>query len=1591
MMKKSLAKVTCAIAVASSIMTSTTPISATQELTEYNQEVTEADNALELTDVQEDNDATETDANQETVNYNDEIDEYNLNLSEVTSISDENEVIINSQTDWDLFLEGNSDWKKEDDKLLYIGNESTYTISINSAIEIGDLSLDGENNLSSVSLKLGNNSLTSGNKITIDNISSVSISEVSEISDGNIVIGKNSNISNVTLDGTDCDVSNIVANAIIFQNIVFDSQKSIPKKTCEYKNCTFNSGATTDGKIYSTFTNCSFFDSLKYGSFEEDVIGGQYITLNKCSFNNISKAITSEGMGNSPYSNGTFSLNLNNCNIKNCDTAIEAVQGKAPFMVLTINGGTIINENKGNKAIDCTNGTCKAVNIQNTLIDGYNTDIYCYFNDFEMDNTEIRNSDIGLDISGKYNISSCNIHDCENIAINIGHQTNDLQFLSVEEVENVVNGVKKVNDIQNTTINKCGTAIQGVSGCLFINKCNITEVNNGILNITPFILNSVIYGTNSTNSVGLQAWSNGSAVVGCKMNGFEKGVLTGNGGSQYIVDSEVKASKLCVNGYVLYAKGCIFESELNGLTFTPSENIIVDCKIKGKNKNGIGLDNPSGGIQEITSSSAIADGISPITKFNSLVTALENISTIKPHDENTEISNFDKGINDGNCHIADTKVYDCKNGMIPYTYYFYRNTEVSNCDEYGVLQEGYGGIYTNPMIVDNGMALSVHDCKIGVNSKFFQTNGNSSLLDSLNTSCYDIKVYNCETGIICDGTFRIMASMIKDCGTGIKYNENSTTSLCNSEITGNDIGIDIADNNSNLYLQKTSDKFHTIIKDNKVNIKNADTIDIQDDNIEIDGNKLDETYDGYLKIAKCGANPINGVFVSSDGTGYVEGKVIVLSYYQNDDKDKTTEYYNNMIEQRHLTVEKEGFIPTVEADDNKISVVLTEGATVTYDYKTNGGSAFSETSNMKDYKKGMDVDLTQTAQKEGYTFVGWNTDKNATDKLEECKIDTKNITLYAIYKKDIKVTYHDYNGDTYTQIVSVYNNETKKDIRLSLYSGGTDYVFVGYLADKNMEITDENDTLKSESVYEISKDVDLYSVYKTQSDLTYKHDGSIYDTDSAIKFYVTEKVKTPSFSFHIKSNPNKKGYQFIGWKDIDGNIYNQSDNFITSNTSEELNSLFEEIKAESIEVTPKKLTLYIGQDSKLTAKVLPEDALNKTVDWSSNDDSIVSVNEQGYVCANRIGTVVVKATTTDGSNLSDICEINVIEAKTESPTINISDTYKATIIPGSVENDEIGDIYYRINDGQWEKYDNKEIPMYGEFKIEAYQTTKERNIKSEISKSSGVEYADGIHAKYIGDYIYISDYANKDNIKVTITYPNSSPKEVYDFDTSNLLITNIGENIIDVSYKEYPKDENCPTLKTTVSVNGKKKERSTNIHGMIKYKDDTPISAEIIFEEVQNENSSIDSALYKIKTDAEGGYTKDLHEGNYCVSIVVDNKEVCRFKVKVDSDSYTRDLCETVNCDKNITNTVSIDEYGLNIVSIVGKKEVTETTEATTENTTENTTVSSTSTEITTETKVENKTPKDATKTGDNTPLKSLALLMSGSFMALIGLIRKKK
>mgnify|MGYP002786896427 CR=1 FL=1 len=73
------------------------------------------------------------------------------------------------------------------------------------------------------------------------------------------------------------------------------------------------------------------------------------------------------------------------------------------------------------------------------------------------------------------------------------------------------------------------------------------------------------------------------------------------------------------------------------------------------------------------------------------------------------------------------------------------------------------------------------------------------------------------------------------------------------------------------------------------------------------------------------------------------------------------------------------------------------------------------------------------------------------------------------------------------------------------------------------------------------------------------------------------------------------------------------------------------IAVTGVTVSPTSVTLNNGQTSQLTATVLPANATNKTVTWSSSNNLIASVNSSGLVTANGAGTATVTATTADGS------------------------------------------------------------------------------------------------------------------------------------------------------------------------------------------------------------------------------------------------------------------------------------------------------------------------------------------------------------------------
>jgi len=61
----------------------------------------------------------------------------------------------------------------------------------------------------------------------------------------------------------------------------------------------------------------------------------------------------------------------------------------------------------------------------------------------------------------------------------------------------------------------------------------------------------------------------------------------------------------------------------------------------------------------------------------------------------------------------------------------------------------------------------------------------------------------------------------------------------------------------------------------------------------------------------------------------------------------------------------------------------------------------------------------------------------------------------------------------------------------------------------------------------------------------------------------------------------------------------------------------------------------------LSATVLPDNAENKTLEWSSDNSAVATVNPQGLVTAVKAGTAKITAAATDGSGVKSTCTVEV--------------------------------------------------------------------------------------------------------------------------------------------------------------------------------------------------------------------------------------------------------------------------------------------------------------------------------------------------------------
>ena len=100
----------------------------------------------------------------------------------------------------------------------------------------------------------------------------------------------------------------------------------------------------------------------------------------------------------------------------------------------------------------------------------------------------------------------------------------------------------------------------------------------------------------------------------------------------------------------------------------------------------------------------------------------------------------------------------------------------------------------------------------------------------------------------------------------------------------------------------------------------------------------------------------------------------------------------------------------------------------------------------------------------------------------------------------------------------------------------------------------------------------------------------------------------------------------------------------------------------SITLDKTELPLFAGDSTTLKATVAPEDATNKTLNWTSSDDKIATVDQTGKVTAKAPGTATITAAT-DGSGVTATCKVTVT-AKTYGLSCNVSAINFGNVFPG---------------------------------------------------------------------------------------------------------------------------------------------------------------------------------------------------------------------------------------------------------------------------------------------------------------------------------------
>jgi len=173
---------------------------------------------------------------------------------------------------------------------------------------------------------------------------------------------------------------------------------------------------------------------------------------------------------------------------------------------------------------------------------------------------------------------------------------------------------------------------------------------------------------------------------------------------------------------------------------------------------------------------------------------------------------------------------------------------------------------------------------------------------------------------------------------------------------------------------------------------------------------------------------------------------------------------------------------------------------------------------------------------------------------------------------------------------------------------------------------------------------------------TVKNVGVLPAEEVTVNIHCTENDESLADSILVGSLNAGESYTFvyaIAPEYTEFSRYDLHYRFIASaeTTSKEATALNNKADALSvpthvtgIKLNQKKLTISENDSAALVATVAPANAMNQTVNWTSDATHVATVDEYGVVTANEAGTAIIRAFSVDGDYVAE-CVVTVEEQK----------------------------------------------------------------------------------------------------------------------------------------------------------------------------------------------------------------------------------------------------------------------------------------------------------------------------------------------------------